>query len=361
MTDLAVTGPPLLDLRWGQQFDVRPDGRQERAFFPKTLHQEADGYLHPGVAAAAVIGAAEKVGGLPDPLGSVAVSFEAPVPLGMDLVAVVDVDGDTPTVDIEVFERVDIEDRVIRTLLHGSFGTEQDHDIPNEGAFRAAAISPVPEDVEHELYPRCYVCGQENTQGLRLLPGWQAPDTVVSGFLPSEQMGEDDRVPATMTAALLSCPTLWACKNQLDELGAPAALLTTYEVRFLETAPVGAALRTVGIAGARDGRRLHGASALIGEDGRLYAVATASWAAIDEVPAREPGRPDPASVRSPLKGGRPEAHSDADWGQPLPGRRETAGPRSERPSDRDDREAMGIPVERSDPSEPRRSITDDES
>lgn len=356
MTDLVVTGPPVLDLRWRQRSEVRADGWHELDFFPKTHHQESDGYLHPGVAAAALLGAAEQTVGLPEPLGSVALAFDAPVPLGMDLAAAVSED-DPPTIHLEVFEPVDREEEGIRRLVRGSFGTETTPVPALEGAFRAASIGDVPEAVPQELYPRCLVCGQENTQGLALQPGWQAPDTVVSAFLPSEQMTEGDRLPPALVATLLSCQTLWACKSQLDELEAVAALMASYEVRFLEPAPVGTALRTVGLAGEADGRRLHGTSALLAEDGALHAVATGTWQALDEVPAREPGRPQPVSDTSPLKGGRPEARSDEEWGQPFPGRREAPGPRSEAPSDRDGREVMSLAFERDDPAEPWRSIT----
>lgn len=360
MTDLPVTGPALLDLRWGQTVDEREDGWLARDLYPHTQHQEADGYLHPGIAAAALLGAVENTVGTAGPPGSVAIAFQAPVPLGMDLRAVVDPGDDGPTaVALEVTGRPGIEDDPVRVVARGTVADDRELELPNEGAFRSAAIAPVPEGSEHELYGRCFVCGQDNPQGLQLLPGYQAPDTVVTAFLTSDEMAEDGRVPPTMTAALLSCPTLWACKDPLDAMDAPAALLTTYEVHFLEDVPVNASLRTVGIAGESSDRTLRGSAALVAESGTVHAVANATWQAVDEVPARETGRPDPVSESSPRKGGRPEGRSDEDWGQPLPGRRETAGPRSERAGDHDRRDSMGIPVDRDDPAEPRRSIGGD--
>lgn len=360
MTNLAVQGPPQLDLRWGQRSEERTDGRLQRAFHPRTEHQEADGYLHPGVTAAAVIGAAQMTVGLPAPLRSVAIDVRAPVPLGMDLAAVVDPTRDGgPTVELRVLERPELEDEPWRTAVHGSLDAEGRVELPNEGALRSLATVPVPEPQEHELYPRCFVCGQGNGQGLHLLPGWYAPDTVVSAFTASENMAEDGALPPAMVAALLSCPTLWACGSQLEELGAAAALLTTYEVHFLEPASASTQLRTVGLAAPRSDDLLTGSSALIGEDGRVHAVANASWQALDELPGRDPGRPDPARAFHPKKAGRPQERSDEGWGEPLPGRRETAGPRSERPGDHDRRDAMGVPVERDDPSRPSRSIGGD--
>lgn len=361
MSELPATGPALLDLRWGQTVDEGPDGVVARDLWPHTEQQEADGYLHPGVAAAAVLGALDKTVGAPTGITSVAVAFDAPVPLGMDLRALVDPTEDVaPRVVLEVAGRPEIDDDPTWTAVRGTVGTQPAVDPPNLGALRAAADAPVPDGQEHELYARCYVCGQDNPRGLQLLPGWQAPDTVLTAFLTPDEMTEDGRVPPTMVASLLSCPTLWACRDDLDELDAVAALTTTYEVRFLEEVPATGTLRTVGMAGESGDGTLRGTSALVSEDGTVHAVGTATWATLDEVPAREPGRPDPVSAHTPLKGGRPEGRSEDDWGRPLPGRRATTGPRSERAGDHDRRPAMGIPVDRDDPSEPRRSVRDED-
>lgn len=63
----------------------------------------------------------------------------------------------------------------------------------------------------------------------------------------------------------------------------------------------------------------------------MYASATGSWILVDAVPDRDPEGPVPADALMPLKAGRPEERSRDDWGEPLPGRRESPGPRSERP------------------------------
>lgn len=360
MTDLPATGPAVLDLRWGKELEQRPDGRLQRALFPRRHQQEADGYLHPGVAAACVIGAVEKTLGLSDRPGSVAVRFDAPVPLGMDLRAVVGSDDGTPAVRLQVEERPGVWDEPVRDLAHGLVRSGDDHEVAGAGALRSAAISPAPGGEEHDLYPRCFVCGQSNPRGLGLLPAWQTQDTVVTAFMPGAEMADGEgRVPPTMVATLLSCPTLWACREQLRNLEAPAALLATYEVRLLGTPRAGSSLRAVGLVGEADERSLHASSALVAEEGTLHAVATATWLAIEDVPGREPRRPRPGGAASPLKGGRPEERSPRDWGESLPGRREVAGPRSERPDDHDARETMDVPVAGEDPAEPRRSLLGD--
>lgn len=79
-----------------------------------------------------------------------------------------------------------------------------------------------------------------------------------------------------MVAAQLSCPTLWACHQQLEAVGGAAALLATYEVRFFAEVPGSVQLRTVGMAGEPTDGMLHGTSALIAESGEVDAVAGAS-------------------------------------------------------------------------------------
>ncbi|HEX2027205.1 MAG TPA: hypothetical protein VHF25_04320, partial [Nitriliruptorales bacterium] len=116
-----------------------------------------------------------------------------------------------------------------------------------------------------------------------------------------------------------------------------------YEVGFHEELRPSQVVRAVAFEGGRgrevefggerdDDRALHAVSALIDERGRVYATASATWIAVDEVPARASGGPTPLWREMPLKGGRPEDRSQNEWGQPLPGRREEAGPRSERPA-----------------------------
>lgn len=361
MTDLVTTGPPAIGLRWSQEAERRPDGHLQREFFPASHLHEARGYLHPGIAAAGLLGGTQLTTGLPSRVGGLSMSFEAPVPLGMDLTAVGQrAASDGLWTELQVLDRPDVREEPVRTLARGEIHPPSaTPSVPDEGAFRAAASSEVPQPRGHELYRECFVCGQDNPRGLDLRPAWQAPDTVVTAFTPSQEMLEGDLLTPHMSSVLLSCPTLWACAGQLEQIGSPAALLATYEVAFLEDVRGSLQLRTVGLAGEPEDGLLHGRSALIGEDGRLYATATASWQTVDRLPAREPGRPEAARTDSVFKGGRPETGSDPDYGQPLPGRRETPGPRSER-VDHDDRDAMGLPVDQSDPSAPRRSLTERE-
>lgn len=337
MSDLVITGPPMLELKWSQTTEERA-GLKERGFFPETRHQEPDGYLHGGLAAAAVLGAARLIVPSAAPVTSVAVSLERPVPLGDRLQLAVRL-GEQEVHDMTI-ERLlppDAEERAVEVLGHGTVRLAGYEPAPDLADVRQLALVPIPEPQEHELFARCWVCGQANPQGLQLLPGWHADGRVVTSFVADDRYvegGGKGAVSQLVICALLSCPTLWACKHLLDARAEPGALLVDYEVRFHDEVRVAKVLRTVGFAGEPDGRYLHGMSALADEDGRIYATASATWVAVDQVPTREVGQPTPLEELMPLKAGRPEERSPDQWGQPLPGRREDPGPRSERPSSR---------------------------
>jgi hypothetical protein len=226
------------------------------------------------------------------------------------------------------------QELVERTVRGGvRFGDRApEPDLPDA---RQLAGVPLPEPEPQELFAGCVVCGSDNPRGLGLVPAWHAEGRVVSSLVPDERYAEDGvggPVSPMVIAAMLSCPTLWACRHQLDASGAAGALLAAYEVRLHAEPTIPASLRTVGWAGEPDETTLRGASALVDEDGRVYASATGSWILVDEVPERDPEGPPPADTLMPLKAGRPEDRSRDGWGAPLPGRREAPGPRSERPT-----------------------------
>lgn len=330
MTDLVTTGPPLLELRWGQLTE-EDDGTVERSFFPASHYAGPPGYLHPGVLAAAVFGAAASSGGLPVPVSTLSVAAHRLVPLGTDLRIRADAGRDLVGVEVRHHGPVATEDDPIDLLATGEVVGGTPVAPPNLGALRAAATVPIPDEQGDPLLAGDFVADPDVAGGLALVPGWQAPDTVVTAFLASEQMAEGGRLSPAFVAAILTSPTLAAGRDDLVAAGAAGALLTDLEVTFLRDAPTRGALRTVGLAGPADADRLRGSAGLVSEDGEVYAVAQASWSLVSEVPSREPGSPTPAHEYLPLRGGRAE-RAPEDEGQPLPGRREAPGPRSERPA-----------------------------
>lgn len=334
MADLSVTGPPALELRWGHHTSEE-DGRSVRAFYPETRHQEPRGYLHGGLAASAFIGAVRLTAAPDGDLTRVAIALDTPTPLGVDLrVTLEGTDDGTYGGRIEHVRDPETEDEIIEPTVRGEVFFGERSPAADLSDARQLAAVPVPEAEDHELFAGCIVCGQDNPRGIGLLPGWHAEDRVVSAFTADARLTEgDDEVSPTAIAALLSCPTLWACAGAMDDRGAKGALLARYEAEIHELPRVSTVLRSVGWAGEHGDRRLRGRSALIDEDGRIYADANATWVTVDEVPERDPEGPAPRSDEMPMKAGRPEERSGDDWGEPLPGRREAPGARSERPGD----------------------------
>lgn len=334
MADLAVTGPPALELRWGHH-TVEEDGRSIRGFFPERAHHEPRGYLHGGLTAAAFIGAARLLTAPEGEPSRVAVALDEPTPLGVDLRVALDASNSSGVTGvIEHVRDPETESEIIFPTVRGEVTFGERAPAPDHADARQLAAVPVPGAEEHELFPSCIICGQANPRGLGLLPGFHAEDRVVSAFTTDDRLADaDGHLSPIVAVALLSCPTLWACRSAIEDRGAPGALLARYEVSIHELPRVPSVLRSVGWAGQHDDRRLRAESGLVDEDGRVFVTANATWVTVDEVPDRDPDGPAPRRSRMPEKGGRPERRSDADWGEPLPGRREAPGPRSQRPGD----------------------------
>lgn len=349
-TNLVTTGPPIMTLRWGQETNER-DGATERTFLPATAYAEPQGYLHPGVLAAGILDAARLGAGLPRSVASLSVAVDRLVPVGDELYTAVSADSDD--VNVEIRRRTDAttEDEPVMVLATGLVRAGRSELPPRFASMRALADVPLPaaEDEpsgDTDLHTTCWLCG-DNPQGLGLRPGWHGPDSVITSFLADEDTSEDGAFSPAVTAAVLSCPTLWPNRERLEDRDARGAVLASYDVTYLEDVPPRATLRTVGVAGDADDEYVRGASALLSENGTIHATAQASWRIVSAPPAREPGRAPSAGRDTPLRGGRPEAHSPEGTGRPLPGRRESPGPRSERPSDHDARASQdlrGVPA-----------------
>lgn len=334
MSNLVVTGPPILGLKWDQLRREQETGLA-RDFYPESRHQEAPGYLHVGLATAALLEAARMLYGPPATPTSAAVELQRLVPLGHDLrIAVTQTKEADYRCILQHLQEPGWETDPVELTVVGEMRFAGPEPAPDIADVRELALVPVPGPQEHELFASCFVCGQDNKSGIRFLPGWYADGRVVVSFYADERFTEAERkgkLSPLAACAFLSCPTLWANKHLLEETGRTGALLTDYAVRFHGEAQVGTNLRTIGIAGEPDTDTLRGVSALVDERGEVFATASASWRIVDELPAREPGGPAPPDEEMPLKGGRPEVRSPDGWGVPLPGRREEAGPRSKRP------------------------------
>lgn len=258
MADLIVTGPPALELRWGHHV-TEEDGVRLRRFFPETRHQEPRGYLHGGLAAAAVLGACRLAIPAAEPASDVSVRLERPTPLGTDLRVGVSRDGTDAAAVIEHLRDPETQDELVQRTARGRVRFAGRTDEPDLSDARQLAAVPVPDEEPQELFAGCVVCGHDNPRGLGLVPGWHAEGRVVARLVPDGRYAEDG-VGGTLSpiavAAMLSCPTLWACRHHLEAADRDAALLASYEVRFHADPRIPAPLRTVGWAGEPDEGRV---------------------------------------------------------------------------------------------------------
>ncbi|MGK2950569.1 MAG: hypothetical protein ACSLFP_18495, partial [Acidimicrobiales bacterium] len=130
-------------------------------------------------------------------------------------------------------------------------------------------------------FPTCFVCGTERAvgDGLRIfagpVPGRDA--TVASWWTPSESLaGADGRIPTSVVAAALDCPTGWA---HFQPGG--VALLGRMSVAHRGVVRAGHDHVVVAERSGSDGRKLHARSALFSGGGRCLAVAEATWIRVD--------------------------------------------------------------------------------
>lgn len=126
-------------------------------------------------------------------------------------------------------------------------------------------------------YRRCFGCGIDRTDGLRLLPS-PIDDTglVATDWTPHADLAPTaDRVPTPAVWAALDCPAGIAWTHRLPD--APPMVTVRMSARI--DAPLHAGRRYVAMGWpiARDGRKLHAGTALIDEDGTVCARSLQLW------------------------------------------------------------------------------------
>ncbi|MCP2340983.1 thioesterase family protein [Actinomadura rupiterrae] len=127
-------------------------------------------------------------------------------------------------------------------------------------------------------FPRCFVCGPERAHGdgMRLAPG---PVDGLDGTVACTWTPWNDPTPALVWAAL-DCPGGWA----FDPAGSRPAVLGTMTAQVHRLPEAGEPCVAVGVARARQGRKMFAGSAVYGADGTLVGRAEQIWVEVD--PAR---------------------------------------------------------------------------
>jgi hypothetical protein len=129
---------------------------------------------------------------------------------------------------------------------------------------------------EHHPFRGCFVCGPDRDpgDGLRLRP---APvpgrDLVVAVWVPDASLADDGRVRPEFVWAALDCPGGWATGFP----GRGDAVLGRLAAHVRERPEVGERCVVVGWELGRSGRKSEAGTALAAEDGRVLAVARATW------------------------------------------------------------------------------------
>lgn len=132
-------------------------------------------------------------------------------------------------------------------------------------------------------YPRCFVCGPERDDGLRVFAGPAVHDgraCVAAPWQPDESLAGTRRAvrPEFLWAAL-DCPGYFAVQDEVKPM-----LLGTFTCQVEDRVLVGERCVVVGWKLGQDGRKHHAATALYGADGRCVARAEATWVELRPTP-----------------------------------------------------------------------------
>ena len=147
------------------------------------------------------------------------------------------------------------------------------------------------DESRHPL-PMCFVCGPERVDGdgLRIIPGPlpSRPDhktgTLAAPWVPYPDLAKQDgAVAGEFIWAALDCPTGFAAvgARHLGMTGAETILLGRMSARIEGRPCPGDRCVIVAWPTGRDGRKLFANSALLSSDGKVLAVARATWLLVD--------------------------------------------------------------------------------
>jgi len=147
------------------------------------------------------------------------------------------------------------------------------------------------DESRHPL-PMCFVCGPKRLDGdgLRLIPG-PLPSrpgcktgTVAAPWVPYRNLAhEDSAVAAEFIWAALDCPTGYAAvgAQHLGMTGTETILLGRMSAHIEGRPRPGDRCVVAAWPTGRDGRKLFADSALVNSDGKVLAVARATWLLVD--------------------------------------------------------------------------------
>ncbi len=273
------TGPEVLGVGLGDATDIE-DGWLVRDLVVPDGLDGPPGVLQGGFAAGMLMIAARAYDAFGAPITAVDARLHAPTPLGATHTVRV-----RPTYDPARYE-VELRDAE-RLLVSGVVELAGHDPAPHAHDLTELAAGPRPESRPQERYRACWVCGSapSHTHAQRMYPAWRSDDIVVSTWLAEDELATPGgHVDPFVVAALLDCPGAWAALPTTDALGYAGVVLASFHLRFVRDAPVMEPLVVPGRLDAVEGRKLTARTALVDEDGVVYAVASALHVAVKQLP-----------------------------------------------------------------------------
>jgi hypothetical protein len=151
-------------------------------------------------------------------------------------------------------------------------------DIPDAPTFvQAEALSAHYVGLHQHFFPTCFVCGPQRApgDGLRIFAGREQPDRPVAApWIPDASVaGPDGRVLPEVVWASLDCPGYFGAAPPEH----PPAMLGRMTGQVEATVRAGERCVVIGWRLGLEGRKIHAATALFGEDGRLCGRARQVW------------------------------------------------------------------------------------
>jgi hypothetical protein len=126
-------------------------------------------------------------------------------------------------------------------------------------------------------YARCFGCGIERDDGLRIIPAPVGTDGVVaSDWIPDPALaGPEGTLPPPIAWAALDCPAGIAWSHRLGD--APPMVTVRMAARLDGPIRAGERLVVIGWPILREGRKLHAGTAIVDGSGRALAVSRQLW------------------------------------------------------------------------------------
>jgi hypothetical protein len=172
-------------------------------------------------------------------------------------------------------------DGVVTLAEHDASDAPADLDRLARAAIEGTSRPPFFEETGDHPIAGCFSCGPDNTRGMRIFPRVVEDGLTCADWMASDEFDDGDATVSPMiVASALDCSSgiCMPIEMQRELLREDRFfLLGSLDVRFLRGVPVSGDYRVVAQAGARDGRKFFGRSALFDRDGAMYATADATW------------------------------------------------------------------------------------